>query len=99
MDADRARYRDFISDLAGHDIKAHGDDPRQAIVAVRDFLRNASGVRLPGGAAVAAAYAEFSAALPAILRQARIGPDEMTFADTTAIIFDWLTPKERSAGP
>ena len=98
MDSDRTRYRDFISDLSGHDIKAHGNVPAQAIAAVRDFLRSASGMRLPGGKAVAALHARFTTDLPEILRQARIGPDEMTFADTTAIIFEWLKQQGTPAG-
>ena len=90
LDSERTRYRDFISDLAGHDIKAHANDPARAIAAVRDFLRSASGVRLPGGAAVAALFSRFTLELPAILLEASIEPDEMTFADTTTIMFEWL---------
>ncbi len=98
MDSDRTRYRDFISDLSGHDIKAHANAPAQAIAAVRDFLRSASGMRLPGGVAVAALYARFTTDLPEILRQAKIEPDEMTFTDTTAIIFEWLKQQSPPTG-
>jgi hypothetical protein len=99
LDADRIRYRDFISDLSGHDIKAHGNEEAQAITSVRNFLRTASGVRLPGGAAMAALQARFKAELPAILERARIGADEMTFAHTTAIIFEWLKEQGARSGP
>ncbi len=98
LDSERTRYRDFASDLAGHDIKAHGNDPARTITAVRDFLRTASGMRLPGGAAVAADHGRFTEAVPDILRRARITPEEMTFADTTTMIFDWLTLREPRAG-
>lgn len=91
LDVDSKRYREFISDLSGHDIKAHGNDPAKAIAAVRDFLRTASGLRLPGGAEVARQFASFSMELPGMLAKARIASDEMTFADTTAIMFEWLT--------
>jgi hypothetical protein len=99
MDSERTRYRDFISDLSGHDIKAHENDPARAIVAVRNFLRSASGVRLPGGAAVAAAYTRFTADLPAMLRKARIEPGELIFADTAAIIFEWLKQQGMAVNP
>jgi hypothetical protein len=98
IDADRNRYRDFISDLSGHDIKSHANVLAQAIAAVRDFLRGASGVRLPGGKAVAALHARFATDLPEILRPAKIGPDEMTFADTTAINFECLKQQGTPAG-
>jgi hypothetical protein len=97
LDSDRTRYRDFISDLSGHDIKAHANDPAQAIGAVRNFLRSASGMALPGGAAVAALHARFTMDLPAILSKVRIELNEMTLADTTTIIFEWLKQQDRSA--
>ena len=62
------------------------------------ILRSASGMRLPGGVAVAALHARFTTDLPEILRQARIEPDEMTFTDTTAIIFEWLKQQSPPTG-
>lgn len=56
LDRERDRYRDFISDLAGQEIKAHGDRPDQAISAVREFLRASTDTGLPGGAAIAGDY-------------------------------------------
>jgi hypothetical protein len=38
IDRDKYRYQEFISDIAGQDIAAHGNDPAQAIRAVRDWL-------------------------------------------------------------
>src|SRR6476620_808951 len=38
IDRDRYRYRSFCSDISGQDIKAHGDDPNEAIRAVRNWL-------------------------------------------------------------
>jgi hypothetical protein len=37
---DRASYRfqQFISDIAGQDVVAHGGQPTRAIIAVRDWL-------------------------------------------------------------
>ena len=42
LDRDQYRYRNFISDIAGQDIRAHGGDPDRAIWEVRDWLRLAS---------------------------------------------------------
>jgi len=38
LDRERYRYRSFCSDIAGQDIRAHNDQPREAIRAVRDWL-------------------------------------------------------------
>ena len=39
LDRERYRFQKFISDLAGQDIKAHGNQPLEAIRATRDWLR------------------------------------------------------------
>src|ERR1041384_2209048 len=36
LDCERYRYQKFLSDIAGQDIKAHGNNPAQLIGAVRD---------------------------------------------------------------
>ena len=38
LDNDRYRYRNFISDVAGQDIHAHGGQAREAIIEVRNWL-------------------------------------------------------------
>jgi hypothetical protein len=35
LDREKYRYQKFISDIAGQDIRAHGDDPKEAISIVR----------------------------------------------------------------
>ncbi len=42
LDRDRYRFQKFISDIAGQDIKAHGDSPEMVIRTVRDWLRSAA---------------------------------------------------------
>lgn len=93
---DREPYRDqaFLSDIAGQHIAAHGGEPVRAIGAVRNWL--AAGQRLqppPGGAEVARRFAEFSAALPGILANLRLGRDEMTFSDYANIASTWLAAR------
>ena len=90
LDLQRYRYQRFISDIAGQDIRAHGNDPTQAIAAVRAFLAAASGRLLPGGRTIARRYAEFRTQLPRICRRFGLRIDELTFADYCLIITDWL---------
>ena len=42
MEAEPYKYQQSVSDLAGHDIYAHGGDPNKVIKLVRDWLRNIS---------------------------------------------------------
>lgn len=38
FDTERYRYQKFVSDIAGQDIKAHGQDARRVIKGIRDWL-------------------------------------------------------------
>lgn len=55
-----------LSDLAGQDAKAHGDDPASAVKAVRSFLaaKNRGAARTRGPAAIWTRYQRFEADLP-----------------------------------
>lgn len=93
LDCDKYRYQAFISDIAGQDIAAHGDDPAQAIRAVREWLgASRTGIaRPPGGAAISRRYTRFMTDLPAICTRAALESDELTFVDFADMASTWLT--------
>jgi len=92
LDRERFRYRNFCSDISGQDIRAHGDEPRNAIKAVRDWLSNQrSGVLLPGGKVVFERYEYFRAQLPQQARDLRLEHRELTFGDYVHLVVGWLT--------
>lgn len=91
LDRDLYRYRSFCSDIAGQDIRAHGDDPRSATRAVRDWLSShRSGVLLPGGAAIFQRYEEFRTQLPQQARDSKLDHRELTFGDYSELVVGWL---------
>jgi hypothetical protein len=91
LDSDRYRYRQFLSDLSGQDIHAHGGKPEQAIREVRNWLCAASGKKsMPGGAEIFRRYTEFRGDLPRSCAQAKVEPGEMTFSDFSEMIAKWL---------
>jgi hypothetical protein len=91
LDRERWRYRTFISDIAGHDIYGHDDNPATAIRRVRDWLNTGSGRRsIPGGTAIAGRFAEFGLALPHICADVEIQLDELTYNDYTQMVSNWL---------
>ena len=90
LDRGRFRFQKFISDIAGQDIKAHGDIPQNAIRAVRDWLRNALGPKaIPSGSILSADYDRFTAELPELCRAVRLDPSDLTFTDFYGLVSDW----------
>ena len=84
LEAQRDRYQKFLSDIAGQDIRQHGNRPAQAVAAVRDWLagsRPKSAPILPGGTAIMRRYEEFEADLPSLLIKVEIEQSELAFFD------------------
>ena len=84
LEAERYRYQKYLSDIAGQDIRQHGNDPAKAVGAVRDWLavsRPKSAKPLPGSTAIMRHYSEFQsefqANLPAMLRATDLEPAEL----------------------
>ena len=92
LDRERYRYQEFISDIAGQDIAAHGNDPAQAIKAVRDWLAvsKAGMTHPPGQAAIVKRYTRFIAELPAICAATDREPGELTFIEFADAASIWL---------
>jgi len=91
LDRDRYRYRSFCSDISGQDIRAHGDDPRRAIRAVRDWLSShRKGVLIPGGKVIFERYEGFRAQLPQQARDLKLDHRELTFGDYAHLVVGWL---------
>jgi hypothetical protein len=92
LDRERYRYRNFCSDIAGQDIRSHGDEPRQAIRAVRDWLSShRSAVQMPGGKAIFDRYQLFRVQLAVQATDLRLDASELTFGDYTKLVLGWLT--------
>ena len=90
LDREKHRYQQFISDIAGQDIHAHGDDPRTLVSAVRDWLRGLVPDRpLSGGAAIYQYYLSFRQELPGLCDELSIQPTEMTYIDYENIVSVW----------
>lgn len=93
LEAERYRYQKYLSDIAGQDIRQHGNDPAKAVGAVRDWLavsRPKSAKPLPGATAIMRHYGEFQANLPAMLRAADLEPAELGFFDRANLMAQFL---------
>lgn len=91
MDTERYRYQRFMSDLAGQDIHAHGNDPTACIEAVATWLRVQSRSKtVPGGRAMAREFERFEAQLPGLCLGLQLEVDEMTFRDLTTLTSEYI---------
>lgn len=91
LDKERYRYQKFISDISGQDIKSHNNDPLTLISVVRDWLRSVSGKNnLPGGSVIRNRYLAFLNDLTLLCKTANIKPREVTYADISHLISEWL---------
>lgn len=91
LDREQYRYQVFCSDIGGQDIRAHHNDVRVAVGAVRNWLRTASnrhGIR--GAADMGTRYLQFRNELPAICQQARLDPGDLPFLDYRMLIEEWI---------
>lgn len=91
FDIEQYRYQRFISDIAGHDIHAHGADPERAIIEVATWLRQQSrSTTIPGGTQIAQEFAQLQDLLPEILADRQLQEAEMTFGDYTSIVMAFI---------
>lgn len=92
FDRERYRYQKFLSDIAGQDIRAHNNDARELIRAVRNALSTTrpEHVLLHSGRLMADRYARFQAELPEICRWLRLDANDLGHRDLARVIAAWL---------
>jgi hypothetical protein len=92
LDTDPYRYQKFCSDIAGQDIRAHRDQPRRAVAAVRAMLSTSLNgrTRIPGEATIQKRYAQFRAELPVVCRRGHVKVAELQFVEFRYFVENWL---------
>ena len=95
LDREKYRYQQFLSDIAGQDIKAHHGRPEPLIKVVRNWLRDTQPARpMPSGGVIAARYGKFRKQLPVWCRTQKLEAHELPFNDYTFLIWRWLEANE-----
>lgn len=92
FDSERYRFQQFISDVAGQDIKSHENTPLNLITNLRNvFNTNNMEHHQPGARAIFNEYESYVAAKPIIYQRLNLSSeDELTYADHIEIIQRWL---------
>lgn len=92
MDKEQYRFQKFISDIAGQDIKAHGNESKNLLRIVRNWLSSSSGrITIPGANTIWNRYQKFISDLPDLCLALQWDLDDLTFNDYTLLITEWLT--------
>jgi hypothetical protein len=98
LDSERYRYQIFCSDIAGQDIRAHGNQVATALRSVRNWLQAAlpRNPDLPGPDALVQRYLTFRMQLPLMCRQQQLTPSDLTLIDYQRQVEGWLEVNPRS---
>lgn len=92
LDTERYRYMEFISDISGQDIKAHGNDPALVIRKIRNWLNTFSSLQpIAGATAIIDKYNQYRLDWPIILPRLNLDEDDVEYSDRTQIIEEWIS--------
>ena len=97
LDKDKYRFQIFCSDIAGQDIRSHGNKVRPALTAVRNWLQAnlPTAHPVPGPSVLVARYIEFRRQLPYMCRLESLRPAELTFLDFRKLVTGWMAVNPR----
>ena len=92
VDSEKYRYQAYISDIAGNDIRAHGDDQGELITQVRNWLSASlkNKVKIPGGKKIADRFKQFNLVLPEMCKALSYDVEDLIYNDYCQLISEWL---------
>lgn len=91
FDVEKYRYQKYISDIAGQDIKEHKSDPEILIRLIRNALNTAKvNGPIAGAQEIIDDYKKFQLTLPKIRKELSLSKHDVTYADKTHMIEQWL---------
>jgi len=94
LDVEDYRYKSFLSDIAGRDVKGHRKEIKRVFRIVRDWLSTSSSTTIPSGAVMARKYQLFHNQLSRQCGKVSLVPAELTFVDFVTLIEGWLDKYE-----
>ena len=91
LDKEPYRYQQFISDIAGQDIREHNNEVEKIVRVVRNWLRTASGRQtIPGGNIIWDRYQAFLREWPQMAEEYQLDVEDLIFNDYIFVIGKWL---------
>jgi hypothetical protein len=99
LDRERFRYQQFLSDIAGQDIRSHDNRPQTLIREVRHWLRSHSRVDLPGAEQLIREFEQFQSEMPRLLiRLQKTEADLENYRDFHTLVYNWLLVQRGARG-
>jgi hypothetical protein len=90
IESDKFRFKQFISDLSGQDIKEHKNGVVEAIKIVRNWLASKTIEKVPSASIINADHKRFLDDLPELCKDNRWVLEELTFAEYSNLVTSWL---------
>ncbi len=94
LEAEQFRFREFISDLSGQDIKNHENNPAKVLACVRNWLASKSHRTIPSASKIADKYQRFQQDLPLLCEPNEWTVAELQFTEFSALATAWLTQSQ-----
>lgn len=91
IESEQFRFKQFISDIGGQDIKAHKNNPLEAVKSIRNWLTKKTPENIPSASIIWKEYKEFINALPDLCIESQWVMDELTFDEYTSLVTSWLS--------
>ncbi|MEA5138387.1 hypothetical protein [Arcicella rigui] len=91
IESQKFRFKQFISDLSGQDIKEHKDSVEEAIKIIRNWLSTKTPDKLPSASKIIYEYKLFQESLPSLCEENNWLPNELTFGEYSSLVTSWLT--------
>jgi hypothetical protein len=91
IESDKFRFKQFISDISGQDIKDHNNSTNDAIKIVRNWLSSKTTETIPSASKITSQYDRFKKDLPKLCEINEWTPEELTFGEYSTLVTSWLT--------
>lgn len=100
LEKEEYRYQKFISDISGIDVSPHGNNPKNLIIKVQQWLRTSSRrTTIPAGELINTRFELFQTQIKAACVKVAIDYDEMAFIDLVKNMTDWLLLNQATHAP
>ncbi len=94
LESDKFRFKKFISDLSGQDIKEHQDDPKKIIRCTRDWLSKRTEDTIPSGSIIFNEFQEFTSKLSELCTPLNWVVEELTYEEYLSLVVSWQTTED-----
>ncbi len=93
IESEKFRFKQFISDLSGQDIKDHKNSVEGVIKITRNWLSSKTPDTIPSATLIYKEYQSFLEDLPLICKENNWIVNELTFEEYSTTVTNWLTLK------